>query len=248
MTAVTTTTPAEVATRAEPTAPLAIIDLFRLAIEKGVPVEALERLQALHERVSDRAAAAEFAAALASFQDSCPPISRASVGNITTKSGGGYQYKYASLPEITRTVQPHLRDAGLSYSWDTVEEKGTLRVTCVLRHLNGHRESASFSVPIENTSGMSAQQKPAAAFRTCQRQTLISVLGLTTADPDFVEEATREPVTADQADDLIALCEEVGVPPSRVLKWAGVSSAAEVPAVDYETICARVRAAKRGQR
>lgn len=227
--------------------PVASLELLRLAVERGLPVEALERLQALHERMQSAEAARAFLAALSAFQAACPLLTRGSTAQITTKSGGSYHYHYARLEEITVPIRPVLAAHGLCYTWDRTAQSsgGGLDVICTLMHVGGHSRTASVSVPIASASAMSAQQEIAAAYHVGQRLTLIAVLGLTTAEPDVVSRLHRAPITADQADALRALCEEVGIMPTRVLKLAGVSTVEEIAAADYEPLCQRIRTARR---
>jgi hypothetical protein len=171
--------------------------LLHLAINKGVSVEALEKLVQLHERMADREAAKEFADAMAHFQSACPTIAKTSTARVVTKGGSAYTYNYAELDEIARTVRPFLHKQGLSYSWDSaVSEDGKrIRVVCTAAHMNGHKATASFEAPIASLSGaMSPQQEVAAALTFGKRQTLVQVLGLTTGDPDADGAAHNGPV------------------------------------------------------
>lgn len=230
------------------TAPGAIIELVRLAVDKGLGVEALERLQVLHERVSDRQAALDFAEAFSRFQASCPPIPKSSAASITTKSGLKYGYKYAELDQIARTTRPHLEANGLSYLWDSVVEKNVLTCRCTLRHLNGHRETSSFSAPVDSAAGMSEQQKFAAALTYARRQSLVQVLGLTTTDDDndaAADQVTR--ITEDQALYLNDLLTELDLDRAKFLAWAEVESVAQIAAANF-TACERAIRATAEQR
>lgn len=223
------------------TSPNAIIELLHLAVEHKLPVETLERLQALHERVSDRAAAIEFAQDLAAFQAACPPIAKTSTANVVTKGGARYSYKYAELDQIARTVRPLLAKRGFSYGWDSELRDKTLHCVCTLRHVNGHSEKANFSAPIDSAAGMSEQHKVASALTYARRQSLIQVLGITTADPD-TDGASPEPITQAQADDLRDLIEECGANLTRFLKWAKIERIEDLPTRDYESAVNAVRA------
>jgi hypothetical protein len=229
------------------TSPIAIIDLIRHALEKGVPVEALERLQALHERVSDRNARIEFFQALAKFQELCPPITNSKKVNYVTEAGQRVNYSYAELPHIARTIGPLLKEVGLSYAWDAEVKDETLVVICTLRHANGHAEHSTFTVPTSSRAGMSPAQKFGAAGTYARRQSLVQVLGLTTCEPDTDgADLDPTPITADQAQDLTALLHEHGCDLARFLKWAKVEKLGELPAARFEAACQMVRAV--GQR
>lgn len=187
-------------------APTDVSSLVRLAIEEKVDVEVLERLVALQERVTDRLARIDFFAALKSFQDECPELHKSKSAQIVTKGGGKYGYTYAPLDGIAKTVRPILHKHGLSYSWTTEpsELANVLQVVCVLRHVEGHEERATFPVPTDTAAAMSAAQKSGAALTYGQRMSLVSVLGITaTDDVDGAEsEGGHGTISDDQVEEL----------------------------------------------
>jgi hypothetical protein len=227
----------------ETTTPTTIADLIRVALEHGADVGALERLQALHERVSDRMAAAEFSAALHEFQQDIPPITTSRTANIATRSGGTYSYRYAELDHLVRVIRPCLYTHGLSYTWDSEVTDGTLRCVCTLRHVNGHQTAAAFTCPTTSASGMNDQQKVAAALTFARRQSLIQVLGLTTTDTD-TDTADPATITEDQVQDLAVLLDEKGADGGRFLKWARVARLEDIRAADYDAIVRMIQRKK----
>jgi len=216
--------------------------LVELAIREKVPVEVLERLVALQERVTDRNARGEFFDALARFQESVPSIHKGRTASIATKAGGKYSYTYAPLDAIAKAIREPLRTHGLSYAW-TVEDMGAgiLSVVCVLRHVGGHEERSAFPVPIDTAAAMSGAQKNGAALTYGKRQSLTSVLGLTTTDDDAdgAEVAAGGDVaviTEAQAADLSALAQEVGSDMGKILAWVGVESLEAFPASELPRV------------
>lgn len=213
--------------------------LIQMALEKGADVDKLEKLIALHERVSDRRAAIEFAEAMAAFQAECPPITHSRKAKITTSSGGGYEYTYAELDAIARAVNPILAKHGLSYSWDTsINEKGWLHCTCTVRHINGHVASpANFSLPTESSNpGMSAQQKVASATTFAKRQSLIAALGITTSDDDFDgggASVDPRPISAKQLQEIEDLVTEAQPDLPKFLAHLGVTALPQLPLSRY---------------
>jgi hypothetical protein len=211
--------------------------LVRLAIEQKVPVEVLERLVALQERVTERNARAAFFEAVAAFQEECPPITKSREARIETKSGGAYKYNYAPLEEITQTIRPYLKRHGLSYSWEVEDGGKALSVVCVLRHIEGHSERSGFPVPVDTSARMSDAQKNGAAQTYGKRQSLLNVLGITTADEDKdaarQEAAGADTITDAQAADLDALIDEVGANRQKFLEWLHVDALDELPKRDY---------------
>ncbi|HEX7117453.1 MAG TPA: ERF family protein [Longimicrobiales bacterium] len=228
-----------------------LMEIMARAVEMD-KVEALERIVALKERMDDRRARAAFFEALAAVQEALPEIPKKRQATITTRSGGSYAYTYAGLEDITRTIRPVLRDHGLSYSWDVTQqgEGGALIVTCILRHVEGHEERAAFPVPVDTKAAMSDAQKNGAALTYGRRQSLVAVLGLTTADDDIDGAAVGRSsgaITARQAADLDALIDEVGADRGKFLRWAGVERLADLPAERYEP-AVRMLERKRGAR
>jgi hypothetical protein len=211
-----------------------ITALLQLAVEKGTPVAELSKLVDLHERMEARQAAKDFADAMARFQAECPSVKKASTAKIVTKGGASFDYTYAELDQIARTVNPILAKHGLSYTWDTTADEKMLTVVCTVRHNNGHTITSSFILPVESASAMSAQQKYGAAQTFAQRKSLSAVLGLTTTDDDTdAASANPERITEDQALELGDLIRESNTTPSRFFKYLGVNSVADIRAVDY---------------
>jgi len=209
-----------------------IVGLLDHAIERGIDVAGLERLVALHERVADRQAVQEFADALASFQAECPSVQKTSTANIATKGGARYSYTYAPLDVIAATVRPFLHQRGLSYTWDSVLEQGRLTCICTLRHVNGHSINASFVAPVESSAGMSEQQKHAAALTYARRQSLVSVLGLTSTEPD-TDAASTDTITGEQVKELEDMIVRARADRARYLKYLGVACLEDLCASEY---------------
>lgn len=231
-----------------PAGPLDVADLMRHAIDKGVSVEALEKLVTLHERLADRVAASEFAQAMADFQSECPAIPKSSRASINTKSGARYSYQYAELPAIARVVNPLLAKRGLSYTWDSdMTEAGLMHCVCTLRHVNGHSISASFTAPLDEEARMSVTQKGGAALTFAKRQSLVQVLGLTTTDPDtdLAGAGSTDSITAKQEADLDAMISEVNADRARFLKYMGVEALDQLRASDYSRAVAALNAKRK---
>lgn len=229
----------EAATTVEATGASEVTALLRHAVDAGASVEALERLVALKERVDAEQARRAYFEALARAQEEMPEVPKSRTAQIATRSGASYSYRYAALEDITRTIRPVLRRHGLSYAWDVSQGEGALVVTCVLRHVDGHEERASFPVPVDTSARMSDAQKNGAALTYGRRQSLIAVLGLTTADDDLDgvqherQRGAAQTITESQAADLDALIEEVGADRAKFLAWAGVERLEEMSAERY---------------
>ena len=213
-----------------------ITRMLEKAVESGIAVEALEKLVALHERVSERAARAEFFSAMGQFQIECPPIPKKTRADINTKSGARFHYQYAELDDIARIVRPVLHRLGLSFSWDSKVEDRSATVTCIVKHINGHHEASSFTCPVEGSGRMSAQQETSGAWTTGRRQSLIQALGLTTCDPDLDggQPTGVGYISESQVAEIDGLIREVGANERRFLRFMGAESVEKIEARDYE--------------
>ena len=220
-----------------------IAQLLQAAIDKNISVEAMEKLVELHERVSARQAASEFAAAMAEFQAECPSIPKTSTATIPTNSGGSYSYKYAELDAIATVIQPIMHANGLSYSWDSDVVDGKLVCVCTVRHANGHSQPATFTCPIDDRSkGMSEPQKYAAALTYARRQALIQALGLTTTDPD--PDGGGPPaakILKPQVNVIADLIRDSGADLKRFLAYTGVEHIDEIDVDQYESAVSMLR-------
>lgn len=215
-----------------------VTSLVHMAVERNVPVETLERLMDLAERIHKRDARQAYFDALATFQDECPEILKDKLVTVTTRNGGSYGYKFAPLDRIARVIREPLRKNGLSYSWDVPNANDkVLTISCVLRHVDGHEERSSFPVPIDTAAAMSGAQKNGAALTYGKRQSLLAVLGLTTADEDVdgakLDMPSAELISAEQLANISDLIEAKNKNLGKFLKWLGVPTLAEIPASEY---------------
>jgi hypothetical protein len=201
--------------------------LLAQAVDRGLDVDALEKLVALQERVMDRQAAMDFNAALAAFQAACPVIS--------TNAEGHQRNRYATLDHIVEAVKPLMAAHGLSHSFDTMTNAEGLHVTCWIRHAGGHRESTQFDTPVGAASrGMNDQQAHGSALSYGKRYALCAALGLTTGDrDDDGAGAEAKTISEEQAADLRVLAEEVKL---NAEDKASLFNWLKVPFAEYELI------------
>jgi len=224
--------------------------LVQIAIEKGVSVENLQVLAGLHERMAAIDARKAFFDALANFQRECPPIKKSRTAKVTSsRSATQFSYTFADLEEIVRTIRPFAEKNGLSWNWDSeVSANGQmLKVTCTLRHIAGHSEQSSMTLPVESAAAMSPQQKYGAAMTFGQRRTLSSALGLVTTDSE-AETHDPEPINDDQITYLEELIVEAGADKARFLKWLNVDRVSDISIGDYDRAVESLQQKKGGKR
>lgn len=205
--------------------------LIAQAIDKGVPIETMERLMNMRRELQEEAAKKTYVATMAAFQSECPIIDKSKP--VRDKSGK-VRYSYAPLDSIVKQVQPLLKIHGLSYAIDTTFEADTLTVTCTVTHEDGHSEKSSFRCPIDKDAYMSGPQKVGAAMSFGKRYAFCNVFGILTGDEDndAQEEAQNEqPFASEGINQRLRLTDFLtayGMPMEKFVKSIGGKNIADL--------------------
>lgn len=159
------------------------VDAFiKQAITANVPVETMEKLFALREKVKAEQAKEAFVAALATFQSECPVIQKTK--KVMNKDGVTVRYQFAPIDSIVEQIKKPLSKAKLSYTWTVKNEAAKVMAICKVTHVLGHSEESSFEIPIDPEGYMTAPQKVASALTFAKRYSLCNALGISTGDED----------------------------------------------------------------
>lgn len=131
------------------------------------------------------------AAALAVFQGKCPTVDLDRTVSVRTKTGGTYQFRYATLGNIRRVIAPVLAECKLSFV-QTIGEGGA--VTTMLMHESGEWIADTFRI----TSGSGSPQDIGSAITYAKRYALSSMLGIVADDDNDanIAEGNQFQVTA----------------------------------------------------
>jgi hypothetical protein len=187
--------------------------LIQRAIDKGVPLEQMERLLAMRRELKAEWAKEQFFAALSSFQRDCPVIGKESSVDFQNKAGRRTHYKYASLDQIVGKVKDILEKWGFSYVIKSEQTVDQVRSICIAHHRDGHQEETSFAIPIDHESYMNEAQKVASALTYSKRYAFCNAFGIMTGDEDDDAQATTklDPKTEVKGD-VVPVAYEVGAP------------------------------------
>jgi len=156
--------------------------LIMKGIEAQVPVETMERLLAMREKLNEEKAKIEFFKALSAFQADCPIIKKNK--KVLQKNSNQVRYAYASLDSIVSQISPILAEHGLSYMFKSSSHDGFVKQSCEVRHFLGHSETSSFDIPIDPDGYMGDAQKSGSASSFAKRYALQDALGILTGDDD----------------------------------------------------------------
>lgn len=156
--------------------------LIMKGIESNVPVETMERLLAMREKLNDEKARTEFFKSLAGFQADCPIIHKNK--KVMQKNSNVVRYSYASLDSIVKQISPFLAKWGLSYMFKSSTTENGVMQSCVIRHFLGHSEISNFTISIDPDAYMGDAQKSGSASSFAKRYALQDALGILTGDDD----------------------------------------------------------------
>lgn len=153
--------------------------LIALAIERGVDVDALEKLLSMRERLQQEQARAAYIRDMAAFQSECPPI---------VKRKQADRYRYAPLDDIAEQTKELRAKYGFSYRFDTrFEADPPAQVAiCIVSHRDGHSVASEFRAPIDadNRARMNSLQLSASSQTYAKRYAFVNAFGIMTADED----------------------------------------------------------------
>ena len=214
------------------------------AVASGADIATIERLLALQERIEAAEARKAYVAAMAEFK--AVPITikkNKHVGFESKRTDTKTDYWHATLDQVVEAVGPELAKVGLSYRWKTEQlDGGVIRVTCIVRHSNGHSEETVLQGSPDLTGNKNNIQAVGSTVSYLSRYTLMSALGLASADNDGRggdEDTGKDPqfITEQQIAKLQGFIDEM--PGDRIrnissfCKWLGVASLADLPTKDY---------------
>jgi len=158
--------------------------LIATAIEKGMDVAVLEKLLNMRERIVREDAERQFREAMSAFQAELPVIKKQKSVMNKPEKGGGLRYKYATIDEIMKQVQPYIGKHNLSYDIETSRVDGGIMATVIVFHVAGHSKKSSFAAPVDPEAYMTAPQKWAAARTFAVRYAFMDAFGIVTGDED----------------------------------------------------------------
>lgn len=148
-----------------------------------IDVDKLEALLKVQMQWEATQAKKAYVVAMSDFKVSPPEILKdKNVKYHTTK--GDVDYKHATLHNVTSKINTELSKHGLTASWVTSQDNGSVKVTCKITHIMGHSEETCLSAPPDNTGSKNVIQAIGSTVTYLQRYTLLALTGLATYDQD----------------------------------------------------------------
>ena len=172
-----------------------------------IDVDKLEALLKVQMQWEANEAKKAYVVAMAAFKENPPEILKDKTVNYAAK-GGTVNYKHATLHNVTTKINQELSKNGLTASWVTSQDNGSVKVTCKVTHIMGHSESTCLSAPPDTTGSKNAIQAIASTVTYLERYTLLALTGLATADQDddgkgSAPESTGKPTKKDEQNAIV---------------------------------------------
>ena len=172
-------------------------DFLRMAIDKNLDVDKLEKLIQLKTTEDDRRAKREFDQHFSEMQAEFTPAKKT---NTVRNKYGAYLYAYAPLEEILRVYQPIINRHGFSYSWneETLPETKEKRIWCVVSGW-GHEKKNYVDIPVmQGNEFTNSVQQRGVASTFGKRYTFNSAFGIIISGEDNDARTIQPPVEKDE--------------------------------------------------
>lgn len=216
--------------------------ISRAASDPSIDIDKLERLMAMHERMTAKQAEAAFSDAMSLAQTEMRPIS-ADAENPQTHSN------YASYGQLDKALRPIYTKHGFSLSFSDGEtaKPDHVRVLAVVRHKGGHKETHWKDMPADGKGAkggdvMTKTHAAGAAQTYGMRYLLKGIFNVAIGEDDKDGNETEETISEQQAADLGALCTEVGADPVKFRKlFCKVDSFDQILAKNYDFCVTELR-------
>ncbi len=155
--------------------------MMMTALRNGAQLEQVEKMMLLQERYEATQARKSYNSAFSEFKAEAVRIVKSTKVTAGPLSGKSYAELYSVVDALTPALSRH----GLSASWKlTKDDKEWMEVTCFLRHVDGHEESASMGGPPDAGGAKNAIQARASTKSYLERYTLKAICGVAEGGED----------------------------------------------------------------
>src|SRR5438132_10863299 len=148
--------------------------MIAAAIERGLPVEQLERLMELAERWERNRAAEAWAEAVKKFQGLMPAVVK---GNPVNDRNGKLLYQFADFADIMDVAQPILDQCGIAVTFTTSQAERLMTTTCHVR-VGIHVEDTAATLSLPEIPNANDAQKAGGALKYGQRYSFVAALNI----------------------------------------------------------------------
>lgn len=222
------------------------IMIERIVMDPSIPIDRLERVLAMKERMEDRAreddqwrAKKAYFAAMSRCQAELPVVTKNKTNTHTDS-------KYADLAAIEVQAMPiiHRHGFGVTFQPAGYNDKGELQIKWKIAHAEGHSESDIAGIPVDGAGSKGNANKTGThAFGSTatygRRYLLCMLFNISTGDDrDGNNAPADEPayISDEQIQKLQELIIEVGADPKKLFEYLKVPSLTEIYASRFDAV------------
>lgn len=204
--------------------------LERAAADPNVDVQKMDRLWQMYKDIVQWQAEKSFNAAFAEMQAKLPVIT--AHGKI--EYNGKVVSEYAEFEDINDAIKPILHEHGFGLMFKVKGADGTVAVTPILIHREGHREEGEpLELGADTSGGKNSVQAMGSSTSYAKRYTVIPFLNITTrGEDDDGNAGGAKVITESQAADLQALIDETGTNKPKFLKYISTQARRELKSLE----------------
>jgi ERF superfamily protein len=244
------------------------MDLVQRAFDAG-NLELVARAMELDAQWKDRQKSQDFEAALADIRGKIPLV----IKNKAVNLGNNRGYRYEDLGAVVEAIDKVIPAYGINYRFlaETIEQMIPahgdhpprlavigVKVTCVLSHRNGYKETNSESASVDLTGNKNPIQAARSTKTYLQRSLLKDAFGLASTDGDDdgrshgIPDDTGELMSEEHVNELQQALVFKGMPVERFIKWARlayrggqieISRIEDIPDTCYEQCLNKIKTA-----
>jgi len=218
----------------------------RIAMDPNIPIDRLEKMMAMKERMEDRAredaereARKAYYFAMSRCQKALPVVTKTK-WNDHTKSN------YADLAAIEDQAMPIIHDFGFGVNFQPAgyNDKGELQIKWTISHEEGHSESDIAGIPVDGAGSQGKVNKTGTqAFGSTatygRRYLLCMLFNISTGDDrdgNTVPPASNDPITDKQAAEIRGLIEQGEVDTEKFCGRWGIDAITDLPQRQYDEV------------
>ena len=230
-----------------PVSDIAVVDsspasMMQAAISGGMDLEKLEKFMELQEKYELREAKKAYHQAMAQFKENPPEIEK---DRHVSFGEGKTSYSHASLANVTKKINSGLSKHGLSATWVTTQNNGSITVTCKITHQLGHSEETALTASPDTSGSKNSIQAIGSTISYLERYTLLALTGLATFDMDDDGKETEvEYLTEKQVKEIEKIITDKKVDQKKFLEYMKAEKVTEILARDFSKATVALKAAK----
>lgn len=211
-------------------------EMIMAAVSGQADLDKVEKLLLLQERYEANQARKAYHQAMSDFKSNPPKIDK-----DKKVAFGATKYNHASLYNVTEKITRELSKHGLSASWVT-NQNGVISVTCKITHVLGHSEETTLSASADKSGSKNDIQALGSTISYLQRYTILSMLGLATAEMDDDGQKATVYIDSKQLSTILDLLAAKELTEGGLIRFLKIEKLEDLPSSRYMEAIAAINA------